>query len=174
MPSAKAKTAQTPETATPAVPKSSGDQEGYTAEQVMTELRREELEQEERQEEGGNGVGPDGNGHHEIDTGDVDNIYLRTAAHPTQRTRAMIPKMERAGNFGEAQIAAIVPKTIVMNPMLIQIFMGIAINEWGWDPKMPPGQFVDEALKWLCWHCGYEITPWRRLTPQEMGITEGG
>lgn len=158
---------------TPSVP---GQQvSDNVTEEVMAELRRQELEDEER-EEGGNGANPGGNGHQDIDAGDAENIFLRTVMNPAQRTRAMIPKMMRAESFGEAQIAAIVPKTIVINPMLIQIAMAIAINEWGWDPKLPPGVMVDEFIKWLFWYCGWEIAPYRKLTPQEMGIvvTEGG
>lgn len=148
---------------------------GNVVEDTMAELRAEEQEQEQA-EQGGNGAGPDGNGHHELDLEDADNIYLRTAANPLLRSKAMIPKMERAASFGEAQIAAIVPKTMVINPMLIQIGMGITFNDpdFGWDPKMSPGQWIDEVLKWFFWYCGYEITPWRKLTPQELGITEGG
>lgn len=144
-------------------------------EEVMAELRRQEAEEEEAAR-GGNGADPGGNGHQDIDAGDAENIFLRTAMNPAQRTRAMIPKMMRADSLGEASIAAIVPKTIVINPMLLQIAIAIAINEWGWDPKLPPSVMLDEFLKWLFWYCGWEITPYRRLTPQEMGIvvTEGG
>jgi hypothetical protein len=134
---------------------------------VIAELRAQEQEEEP------NGADPGGNGHQELDLEDADNIYLRTAANPLLRSKAMIPKMERAASFGEAQIAAIVPKTMVINPMLIQVGMGITFTEWGWDPKMSPGMWLDEVLKWFFWYCGYEITPWRRLTPQELGI-EGG
>lgn len=191
MPSAKKEVPQTPGPAVPVVAASPVaqpvvQQEGYTAEQVLSELRREELEQESGQE-GNNGNGADhggngasGNGHNGIDPlGEEEfeeNIFLRTAGDKDiPRPKAMIPRMMRADSFGEAQIAAIVPKTIVINPMLIQVGMGITFNEWGWDSKMPPSQWLDEVLKWFFWYCGYEITPWRKLTPQEMGIViEGG
>ncbi len=90
------------------------------------------------------------------------------------RRGPMMPRMEKAASFGEASVAAVVPKAFIINPMLVWIGMSITQTpEFGW-PVMPPDKWLDEVIKWFFWYCGWEVTPYRRLTPQEMGMATGG
>lgn len=78
-------------------------------------------------------------------------------------------KPVRTNNFMEANVFAFTPKVFQFSSNLLHTCWQITVNEWGWDPDMPFGQWLDLYLFMTMERLGIRLKPYEVVVPGGNG-----
>lgn len=89
------------------------------------------------------------------------------------RTGTATIKPVRTNNFLEANVFAFTPKVFQFSSNLLHTCWQITVNEWGWDPNMPFGNWLDLYLYMTMERLGIKLQPYVVEKPGGNGHNGG-
>jgi hypothetical protein len=108
---------------------------------------------------------PVGSGEYEIADENAPNSDIKSGT-------ATI-KPVRTNNFMEANVFAFTPKVFQFSSQLLHTCWQITVQEWGWDPNMPFGNWLDLYLFMTMERLGIDLQPYRVKVPGGNGHNGG-
>jgi hypothetical protein len=104
-------------------------------------------------------IPPDGAGF-DVEVEDLD------APTSDVRTGTTTIKPVRTNDFSEANVFAYVPKVFQFSSVLLHAAWQVTVQEWGWDPNVPMGKWLDMYLFMTMQRLGVKLMAYQIESPQ--------